>query len=171
MLSERSVSCAIKYGVSCATVLAVLRELLVLRKHLIGMGRQYKQKTNRSAKAPPIDILIRAAESVSNGYTVRGTARHFGICRMKLLRFIQRKGARPAQGDSPYKRIKDTHQIFSDAMEVDLANHIIEASIQFYGLTRDKCRKLAYEMAIANNITVPDSWKRDGIAGKSSSVL
>lgn len=35
----------------------------------------------------------------------------------------------------------------------------------FYGLTPKDCRKLAFEMAIKNDIPVPDSWKVNKTAG------
>ena len=58
----------------------------------------------------------------------------------------------------------DRHHIFSTKMEKDLANHIKSLSNMFYGLSTNKCRQLAFELAIQNNITIPDNRKKK-IAG------
>ena len=34
----------------------------------------------------------------------------------------------------------------------------------FYGLSTNKCRRLAVEFAIQNNITIPDNWEKKRIA-------
>ena len=35
----------------------------------------------------------------------------------------------------------------------------------FYGLSTNKCRRLAFEFAIQNNITILDNWEKKKIAG------
>ena len=35
----------------------------------------------------------------------------------------------------------------------------------FYGLSTYKCRRLAFEFAIQNNITIPDNWEKKRIEG------
>ena len=66
---------------------------------------------------------------------------------------------------SGYKRVGDRHRIFSAKMEEDLANRIKLLSNMFYGLSTNKCRRLAFEFAIQNNITIPDNWVKKRITG------
>ena len=66
---------------------------------------------------------------------------------------------------SGYQRVGDRHRIFSTKMEEDLANHIKSLSNMFYGLSTNKCRQLAFEFAMQNNITIPDNWEKKRIAG------
>jgi hypothetical protein len=46
-----------------------------------------------------------------------------------------------------------------------LTDYIITASKMHYGLSAPESRKLSYEFATANAITVPASWNRDKCAG------
>ena len=50
-------------------------------------------------------------------------------------------------------------------MEADLAKHMISLSNRFYGVSVAQCRSMAYEMAVANNVNVPASWKKAEMAG------
>ena len=50
-------------------------------------------------------------------------------------------------------------------MEEDHANLIKSLSSMFYGLSTNKCRRLAFEFAIQNNITISDNWEKKRIAG------
>ena len=51
-------------------------------------------------------------------------------------------------------------------METDLATHIKTLAEQFHGMTRNKCRALIVEYALKNNVTVPNSWKENGMTGE-----
>ena len=69
------------------------------------------------------------------------------------------------QKKSGYKHVGDRHRIFSTKMEEGIANHIKSLSNMFYGLSTNKCRRLAFKYAIQNNITIPDNWEKKRIAG------
>jgi hypothetical protein len=47
-----------------------------------------------------------------------------------------------------------------------LLDYIIEASSIYYGLTLRELRKLAYEVAVANKIPMPESWSSAKTAGE-----
>ena len=49
-----------------------------------------------------------------------------------------------------------------------LAKHITTLDSCFHGLDREKCRKLAMDYAVMNEIKTPDNWTRDGMAGKQN---
>lgn len=60
----------------------------------------------------------------------------------------------------------DSRLIFTREQEGALEEYLILSSKMFYGLTSKDCRELAYEMAIKNNISVPNSWKINKTAGE-----
>ncbi|KAF6039581.1 hypothetical protein EB796_002107 [Bugula neritina] len=47
-----------------------------------------------------------------------------------------------------------------------VADHIRALDNCFHGLSKDKCRMLAFDYAKANNISTPANWIKDGMAGK-----
>ena len=64
-----------------------------------------------------------------------------------------------------YKRVGDRHRIFLYKVEEDLANHIKSVSNMFYGLSTNKCRRLAFEFTIQNHTTIPENLEKKRIAG------
>lgn len=55
-------------------------------------------------------------------------------------------------------------------MESDLADHIKSLAACYHGLSKDKCKSLAYEFAVSNDVAVPDSWKKNKKAGRVSGL-
>lgn len=60
----------------------------------------------------------------------------------------------------------NARQIFTKEQEVMLADYFVEAVKHNYGHSPCMARRLAYEFAYANSITIPDSWWRDCAAGE-----
>ena len=60
----------------------------------------------------------------------------------------------------------NARQIFTKEQEVMLADYFVEAAKHNYGHSPCMARRLAYEFAYANSITIPDSWWRDCAAGE-----
>ena len=50
-------------------------------------------------------------------------------------------------------------------MEKDLAIHIGYLAGMYFGLSLEKCKELAFEYAVKNNVVVPESWIRCKKAG------
>ena len=75
------------------------------------------------------------------------------------MRFKKKKEANPncAVG---YKSTSIKNRIISPDMEKDLATHIV-----YFGLSLKKCKELAFEYAVKNNVVVPESWIRCKKAG------
>lgn len=46
-----------------------------------------------------------------------------------------------------------------------LCDYLVKASKILYGLSMKRCMKFAYELAKANNINIPPSWKENKSAG------
>ena len=58
-----------------------------------------------------------------------------------------------------------SYRIFSDEFEKDLAQHAVNLSARFFGLSCVQTRKLAYNFATLNDVAIPASWLRDKAAG------
>ena len=128
------------------------------------MPRKYTRKTNRGQTL--IDVLKRAAGALRQSGKLRQSAREFNVNKTILKRFVDQMSIdEDTAKKSDYKRVGDRHCIFSTKMEKDFANHIKSLSNMFYGLSTNKCRQLAFEFVIQNNITIPDNWKKKRIAG------
>ncbi|XP_041377445.1 uncharacterized protein LOC121389863 [Gigantopelta aegis] len=132
------------------------------------MPRKYKRISNRGA---PEDVLHRASEQVKGGSSIRAAANDFNIARMTLTRYMDKCNAQTGQHDERneafgYEKCRLTNMIFSAVMEDDLATHIKTLAEQFHGLSRNKCRSLIFEYAMRNNVTVPNSWKENGMTGE-----
>ena len=126
------------------------------------MARHYKRKTKRANT--PLNIMERALKEVNSGRSVHSVADSFGMDRMTLTRFKQKR-ENDKTCTTGYASIAETQAVFSDKMETALADHIKQLSEQFHGLSLLKCCTLAYEFAIQNNLKVPENWKRDKRAG------
>ena len=122
--------------------------------------KNIQKKTNKGQTS--IDVLKRAAGALRQSGKLRQSAREFNVSKTTLKRFVDQMSIDEdvQQKKSGCKRVGDRHHIFSTKMEEDLANHIKLLSNMFYGLSTNKCRRLAFEFAIQNNITIPDNRKK-----------
>lgn len=131
------------------------------------MPRNYKKKTTRGEI--PIDIFVRAYEEIKNGrMSIREAAKSFNIDKMTLYRY---KVKTEKNIDTPEETEKDVHmgyakhrQILSDELEDELCRYILVSSKIYYGLTPKNVRELAYELALANQVKIPDTWINAKIA-------
>ena len=57
-------------------------------------------------------------------------------------------------------------KIFTDEMEKDLAEHCINLVKQYYGLSMDKVKMLAYKFAEQNQVLIPKNWSDNRRAGR-----
>ena len=124
--------------------------------------RSYKRKTNRGSISE--DVLKRAAEDVRQGGKIRNIAKDYNINRMTLTRYIKKIQTNP-DALFGYNAISNAQTIFPSEMEHDLASHIKILADMFHGLSTAKCRVLAYELAIQNQIKIPPSWLENKKAG------
>lgn len=126
------------------------------------MPQTYKRKTNRNVD----DVRLRnAAEAVESGKSIRTAAKDFGVDRMTLTRYIAKK-KQSVNAVVGYLNCKLMNQVFkNDQMELDLAEHIKGLAARYHGLSKEKCKKLAYEFAVHNDVKVPQNWVNDGKAG------
>lgn len=125
------------------------------------MPRNYKKKTTRGEI--PIDIFERAYEEIRNDrMSIREAAKTFEIDKMTLYRHNDKKEKASELPEATNKDVKMGYakhrQILSDELEQELNKYILASSKIYYGLTPKNVRELAYELAIANQIQVPDTW-------------
>ena len=129
------------------------------------MPQFYTRKTNRATRTPH-DLLIKAAELVSQGQSIRQTATDLKIDKMTLHRFlVKSRNSESFPKTSGYAAVAKAHYVFPSDLENELGDHIKLLSDMFFGLSLAKCRELAYEFAKKNNIKIPQSWHENGKAG------
>ncbi|XP_071950522.1 uncharacterized protein [Antedon mediterranea] len=139
------------------------------------MPRTHKRKTERG-KNP--EMLKRAARIVIlENLSVRSVAKDFDVNYSTLQRLVN-KLKKDADGalNTPLevtRALTDTHvgyvrnrQVFSDNQEEMLVQYILRAAAMYFGLTPDDVRKFAYELAIAYEVDLPQSWTENQKAGK-----
>uniref|UniRef100_A0A8C4QPM5 HTH CENPB-type domain-containing protein n=1 Tax=Eptatretus burgeri TaxID=7764 RepID=A0A8C4QPM5_EPTBU len=127
------------------------------------MPRVYKRKTRRGQT--PLDVLERAAGDVADGKAIHSVAREYKLDRNTLKRFITKR-ARGEGSVNGYAAVSKAHLVLNEAMETDLAWRVKKVSEQRHGVGADECRRLAYEFAVRNGLTVPENWSRDEKAGR-----
>lgn len=57
------------------------------------------------------------------------------------------------------------NKIFNAEQEQALKKYFEKCALMFYGLSTKDCRKMAYEMAVINNLKMPASWIKNQLAG------
>ena len=124
--------------------------------------RSYIRHTDRGKFTR--DSMLTAVQLVENGMSLRKAATAQGVNYKTLSRYVKVKSSGGNLGDASFGYVK-TQQVFNDAMEADLVKYIIHASRIFHGLTLMELRHFAYDLATANNIRIPPSWKERKMAG------
>lgn len=126
------------------------------------MGRKYKRKSERGTDA---ESLKRAAETVTKGeLSVRKAAVNYGVPRTSLQRYLSTP--EDSRCGSSYQNCKTANQVFTQQMEMILAQHIRDMDHRYHGIGPSKARELAWEFANQNQITrIPPSWEANKSAG------
>lgn len=123
------------------------------------MPRKYIPTTNRSNLITD-DKLKNASRMITEeNSSIRHAAEACGVDRMTLKRYLdkQKKG---------YEITSAAKRVFTDEEEKAVADHIKTLDSCFHGLSKEKCRKLAFDYAKSNKISTPANWMKDGMAGK-----
>lgn len=132
------------------------------------MVRNYKPKTERKPSSP--SKIKAAVKAVLQGHKIRSTAKVFKVSRTTLTKYLKElKEANPTAviPTSPtIKKKSFAHRLVIPAtLETSISSYCVEVAQMGYGLTTLKVRELAHEVAVKNNIQVPNSWTRDKMAG------
>ena len=106
---------------------------------------QYKKKTNRGSYSQP--VLADAVAALKNGESLHGVPKRTSICRRTLQRHRDVKVRQPGQ-----VKLDNFRQTLPEQFEAELVRHILEMQARFFGLTGSDVRKLAYQLAVDNNL-------------------
>lgn len=64
-----------------------------------------------------------------------------------------------------YQSTSVKNQILPSSVQKDLAKHLAALCDKFYGVTVEQCRRMAYDIALANKVDIPLSWVKNQMAG------
>ncbi|XP_063931371.1 tigger transposable element-derived protein 6-like [Zophobas morio] len=101
---------------------------------------------------------------ISNHMGLREAVERNDVKFQTLARYVNKQKKSPNESIS-MKPKYDTRRIFTDEQESSLVNYVLQCSKMCYGKSTKDVRILAYELAIANNVNVPKSWKDNKKAG------
>lgn len=124
------------------------------------MVRQYKRTTNRGTFCRE-DMLSAVDDVISKGISLRKAASEHKV-NYKTYVQLKRKDGIPEDHTFGYLK---TRQVFTKEMESELVDYLTAASKIFHGLTMVELRELAYELAAANNVAMPEVWRENEKAG------
>ncbi|RUS81635.1 hypothetical protein EGW08_010598 [Elysia chlorotica] len=125
--------------------------------------QNYKHKTDTDH--PTEGRILAALEAVTNGMAFRKAAEEFGISKSAPQRYqVKQAKQKDTTSTTPLAPNYQHTQIFTVAQEKDLIRFIVEMSDLYHGYTYKQLRVFAYEMAVSNNIKIPQYWKDNKMA-------
>ena len=129
------------------------------------MARNHKRKTDREIISH--DVMKEAVRLVRNGTSLRKVAKDKCVSKSALQRYVTKAKNTPLEDMDKisFQANYSVNKIFRDYEEMSLKTYIMECSKMNYGLTYDAIRVLAYDLAMKNNLTVPDVWNKNKMAG------
>lgn len=126
-------------------------------------------KVNKKMKLFDEDTMKKAVfKVVKRGCSIRGVAAKAGLSYATLRKYVvkynsTKKENRKSLRFSPNYEV---NQIFSKELEESLERYLLIARKLHYGLTSDIIKRLSFELAVKNDLKVPNSWARNQKAGK-----
>lgn len=133
-----------------ALLFNVLNKVKVLHSCADKMGRIYRRKSSRRSWTE--EQLSQAVSAVQAGMAKREASRVFQIPRRTLERYIQKAEETGSVVVEPMGGFKT---VFSSSQEEQLVNYLVYMSQTGFGLSPQDVRSLAYQMAVASDITNP----------------
>lgn len=115
-----------------------------------------KNKTDKQIGRFSEALMKEAVQLVLEGISIREASRIKGLSFQTVHRYVKKVQQDPDCRLCPNYKVR---QIFGIEQENLLCEYIVMCSKMFYGLSRDDTRRLAYETALQNNITVPQTWQ------------
>lgn len=124
-----------------------------------------RSKENIKRINPDPQNVVAAAERVlSKELSLRQAAIQYKVSRSTLCRHLK-KHNKDCVGPFIYSASNAVKQVFTRAQETELVRYLKQSASMHYGLSTIESRKLAYNYASVNNITHPDSWGENKMAG------
>ncbi|XP_011158250.2 uncharacterized protein LOC105194838 isoform X2 [Solenopsis invicta] len=145
------------------------------------MGRSYKhkkEKIDRIDRKNRIEVLRLALLEVQKGKTLTEASREFDISRTTLQRHQRANSRRIAtetsKAASPILTPSDIqireigrHTVFNEQQEKLLEVYLMHCSNIYIGMTAKDACSLAYQLASKLQIEIPESWKKNELAGRT----
>jgi hypothetical protein len=108
--------------------------------------------------------MLSALEMVENGTALRKAAAAQDVNYKTLSRYVKIKNTTGSLDNATFGYAKG-RQMFPDALESCLVKYVVLAAQIFHGLTTLEVRKLAYDLATANDISKRPQWAENEMAG------
>ena len=138
---------------------------MVLEKHMstsIAIMELYKIKTTDSES-----MAAAVRKVIDEGMSIRSTCKaYYDIKFSTLRRYVKKANAAEDKELMTYAPNYNCRQDFTTNEKILLQDYLIKAAKIQYGLTRKQVRVLAYEYAVRNQKTFPDSWTTHGLAAE-----
>lgn len=128
------------------------------------MGRVFKGMAARKIGATSQVEMKKAVDlHIKNGVSIRKASRDCKIPYPTLRRYVKKYLQDSSAVLEPNYAV---NKVFTSEQEDALHEYIVDCSNKFYGLSTKDCRRLAYEMAEINKISMPSTWVTNKMAGK-----
>ena len=106
-----------------------------------------------------------ALDALANGMSLRKAAEEFDISKSSPQRYQAKQKSIALTSSAKLLAPNYQHaQIFPTAQERELVQYIIEMAEMFHGYTYKQLRIFAYEMAVVNNIKIPQYGEENKMA-------
>ncbi|CAI6372200.1 unnamed protein product [Macrosiphum euphorbiae] len=125
------------------------------------MGRNRVRKTTIGTFTH--EEMSNAVDMVLNGVcSIREAARRNNLKIPTVARYVKKKSKNSLARMCPKY---NSRQVFTSSIEKELVNYLLQCSKMCYGIGYSDCRKLAFQLALKNNLVVPHSWIINEMAG------
>lgn len=122
--------------------------------------RNYKRKTTRGSTNKEVyDLAVQEALTSTRKY--RDIAAEYNICHVTLFNYVK-KAKTGLEYNVGYSKPR---LIFNEQQERSIAEYLKKSASIYFGLLPEQVRSLAYEAAVDQNITIPESWHKTKSAG------
>lgn len=128
------------------------------------MGRNSGDRSKRKvAKWTAADMHRAVHMHVYEKVGVRKSAKICNIPHSTLISYIKKyKDDKTIAMEPNYK----TNKVFTNEQELQLKDYLIDCAQKFYGVTKNNCLKIVYQMAEKNGIAHPSTWEKNKKAGR-----
>lgn len=106
--------------------------------------------------------MRKAVAFIEEGASLRRAQDRFGISKTTLQRYVIKKKVEEHPRMEPNYAI---NRVFSNEEEEQLKCYISTCAKMAYGLNTKLVKNLGFQLAVANNKKIPDSWNRQRAAG------
>lgn len=123
--------------------------------------RTQVKKTQRGET--PKEQIEAAVAEVIQGKSIRQAAKDYNMNYKTLGRYLKIK---QQKGSIDHVGYVQNRFVLNDELQTLLESYIKRAAQIYHGLTPVNVRKLAYQLGLANNASMPKNWIRDEMAGQ-----